>query len=225
VITNTLHINQQHDILLESGSGQQPAGYVSSVDAKVITNVLDGVMLPWFNMADATLLNNEITPHVAALSLQLIRRPAPPTTTVYDIVGAPTNAFSHLRPLLTITYNSTSASPSIPRFDFPQEPYSISPSTTFPIRRTILSVLVPVAFVVMFAFIAAFALIKALLAMAMLVAICVLLFGPLKGWRIGGMDILSRGESQTAKDIEVKESDENDAEVAKINPATVDEMV
>jgi len=215
--THTLHINQQHDILLESGN--RP-GYITSINATVITNALDGPMLPFFNMADATLLNNGIMPHMAVLPLQLRQRSTPATTTVYDIVGdSPKDVDAHLRPLLTITYESTS---ELPEFDFPQEPYSASPSTTLPIRRTILSALVPVAFVVMFSVTAVFALIKMLLAMAMLGGIWALLFGLPKGWRIGGMEMPEREEPPAMTGTEAKGSD---AETIKAFSGLADNMV
>jgi len=217
--THTLHINQQYDILLKPG--HQP-GYIASINATVITNVRDGPMLPYFNMADATLLNNEIMPHIAVLHLQLRQRSTPETTTVYDIVGDSPKDIANLRPLLTITYESTSELPSIPKFDFPQEPYSASPSTTFPIRRAILGPLVPVAFVVMFSFSAMFALIEMLLALMGLGGILVLLFGLPKGWRIGRIEMAARGESPAMTETEAKGSD---AETTKTYPGPADNIV
>jgi len=216
--THTLRINQQHDILLKP---EHQPGYIASINATVITNVLDGVMLPYFNMADAALLNNEIMPHIAVLHLQLRQRSTPETTTVYDIVGDSPKDIANLRPLLTITYESTSELPSIPKFDFPQEPYSASPSTTFPIRRAILGALVPMAFVVMFSVSAAFVLIKMLLAMTMLGGILVLLFG-LPKWRIGGIEMAARGESPAMTETQAKGSE---AETTKTYSGPADDIV
>jgi hypothetical protein len=180
-------------------------------------------MLPYFNMADAVLLNNVITPHAAVLPLRITRRSTSATTTIYDIAGEPPMDVSHLRQLLTITYDST---PSTPTFDFPPEPYSVSPSTTFPIRRVIVGALVPVAFVVMFASAAAYVLIKMFLVGVMLVGIWVLLFGPLKFWNIN-KTVVATGEPHALEEAGTKVSDvdESNAEAAKIDSKSADDVV
>lgn len=216
--TRTLRINNQHDIVLESEFGP---GQVTAVNATVITNVLDGVQLPSFNMADAALLNNVITPQAAVLPLELKQRSISTTTTIYDVVGYSQKRISNLRPLLTITYDSTSASPSIPRFDIPQEPYSVSPSATFFIRRAILIVLVPVASMVMFTSLAAFALIKLLLAGAALVGLLALLFGPMRSWIFFG----SAGKEESETLTKESNTDASNAAVGKTSPGSVDNMV
>jgi len=203
VDTHTLYIEKDDGILLEPGLELLPAGHVTSVNVTVTTNVLDGAAPSWFNMADAVLLNNEIMPNVVLLPLQLIRRQSPSTATIYDIVGAPTNHVSRLRPLLTIAYELNSTSPSVPKFSFPRDPYSMSPSTTLPIRHAVLSVLVPVAF----AFNALLVVIQLLLARAYLLLVGVILFALSRTWSTRRLETVPKGELGQGKLTEINASD------------------
>ena len=223
-LAQTLRINEQYDILLRPDAGP---GHSASFNVTAITNVLDGVTLPYFNMGDAVILNNGIMPHATVLPLRLTQRSTSPTTTIYDIASTPPIDSPQPPPLLTITYASF---PSLPTFDFPLAPYSVSPSTTLPTRRAIVGVLVPLAVVVAFAAAAAYALIKIILAGAMLLGVWTLLFEPSKFWKFwnaNNTEAVASGEAQAPKEAGSGGSDVDEKNVgaAKIDSKLVEDMV
>jgi hypothetical protein len=219
--TNTLSINRQYEFLLEPGVEGQSGGYVASINATVVTNVNDGVMLPWFNFADAVLLNDGITPKVANLPLQLIRRPTHEKTAIYDIVGACASVTENalLRPLLTITYESNPSSARVPTFAFPSELYSTSPSTTFPIRRAVLSVLAPVALVSVRVVEAGAVVVKLIFYAAIFGGLCIVLLGLLRNWRSERMEIVRQGQREGGGTETKPEVNDADIKMAISNSA------
>ncbi|KZP30134.1 hypothetical protein FIBSPDRAFT_850850 [Athelia psychrophila] len=119
----------------------------------VFVGNLDGINLPWLNLADATLMLRDIMPihgpEYATFKLRVAgaMRHRKDGALIYEMFVAPPPAASahHLPALLTLTYE-----PGIlgPTFQFPQTPFSASPSITFPIRRAIVYILAPVVFTV-----------------------------------------------------------------------------
>jgi len=118
----------------------------------VFTGVLDGINLPWLNLADATLMLRDITPtygpEYATLLVVGSMRHREDGAVIYEMFAAPPPAAKtrHLPALLTLTYQPGISSPT---FQFPQTPFSASPSFTFLIRRAIVYILAPVVYTVM----------------------------------------------------------------------------
>lgn len=181
--TDTLFID--NNTSLELHPEQQQFNTVT-VDAKVNTGELDGISLPWFNMADAALMTSGFFPAHASLSLQLVRRRVAGDAPTYDVFTVPIlKDTSHLPPLLTISYPNPATESKIPIFTFPQLPHSTSPSTTLPIRRAIVYCLAPVVFVASFAADAAMVVAQILFWVSIIWLLWAFAFGSSKNWRSG----------------------------------------
>lgn len=200
--------------------------------ASVVVADVTEIVLPWSNLADATLVGVGVMPgsspgsESALLLLQITRqRNAEDGTITYKIFpaipAASVKAANDLPPLVSLEYSDPAASTSAPRFYFPQGPVSASPSTTLPIRRAILRVLAHVAFIVKFAALAGM---NALI-IAFWVSVTFLLwaisFGSLKSWRKGFVERVSKATTDTSETREISSATRADKQ--RTEPA--DKMV
>lgn len=219
--TGTLLINNRTSLKLHLE--QQKFRTVKDV-ATVFPND-NSITLPWFNMADATLLTTSIIPVSVALPLQLVRRlAAAGDAPTYDVFASPIHTSrSHpqlLPPLLTITYPSPATTSTIPSFLFPPLPYSASPSATLPVRRAIIYCITPVAFVVMLAVGVVYAVAKGVfwvLIFWLLVAVALWLS---ENWRGGDVERVPRGEPTHQSEVRVDDSKESE-----VVPGSIGSMV
>ncbi|KAF7966755.1 hypothetical protein HWV62_37211 [Athelia sp. TMB] len=189
---NTLFANDIPFSGFHPESEREGTTFHTQYQVPVITTGMTETALPWSNIADTTLMETGIIPDyhqgsgLASISLQLTRqREAEDGTVTYSIFPAPLTTTRDIPALLTLEYPIPASGTSVPRFCFPNGPFSASPSRTLPIRRAILLVLAYVAFIVKFVALAGVGALTFGFWVSLAFLLWAIAFGSLKSWRKG----------------------------------------